>query len=509
MKTVMKLLAITALAGALIQPEAVGALDALHRIQQQKIVANDVPIGANPDVDEFNPSVAANPVQMNYLVAGSQYYTEDPNPGDTGEGRKTCVVYTSSDGGQTWTEPQPMPMLSDTSDCQYPVIAYAPDGSRVYYAYTDIKATVESTELTFTRTSDWDILVSTSEDNGVTWSAPVVALDGAPSFSIYEETAGEYVEFQDGFDYVHPWISTPVDPAESDWVYVTATLNERLAEDYGDPLIMFASSSDGGTTWGEPVMMDEGHREFTTTILVDDSRPAGGLGGDVLVAWYYVGLAFNTVEIRTRYSSDHGATWNEIVIAAADTYLITFAARDPNPDVEIDGQGGAHIVYTNDPGQDQENGENGDIRYIESNAAPYLDWSAPITVNTDGLTRTQSWATVDTQMVDTNIYVYVMWADFRFTRKGSATPPNPMEVLYDIFYVWKLADSPQWSPNLRVTDVSSMAEERTFGDYIDLTANSNLVYGVWTDRRNSTDMRDPESDVYGELLTRNTGIKAR
>jgi hypothetical protein len=43
-------------------------------------------------------------------------------------------------------------------------------------------------------------------------------------------------------------------------------------------------------------------------------------------------------------------------------------------------------------------------------------------------------------------------------------------------------------------------EEGLFGDYFDLTANSALVYGVWTDRRDKTDPSDLEDDVFGSLI---------
>jgi hypothetical protein len=105
---------------------------------------HDVAIGVNPDIQENEPTVAANPLNSNKLVAGSHYI------GETGN---TCVAYTSSNGGASWTAPVAMQQLTDISFCSDPVLAYAPDGKRVYYAYMDIKSTVEDTPTTTTLTT--------------------------------------------------------------------------------------------------------------------------------------------------------------------------------------------------------------------------------------------------------------------------------------------------------------------------------------------------------------------
>lgn len=126
----------------------------------------DVGIGIDATKHENEPTVAVNPRARRNLVAGSHYFP-------AGAGIQ-CVAYTSSDGGATWSAPSPMPMLTPASSCSDPVLAYAPDGSRVYYAYMDIKG------------SDFDIVVSHSDDNGMTWSAPVIALNGIPP-AVYDK----------------------------------------------------------------------------------------------------------------------------------------------------------------------------------------------------------------------------------------------------------------------------------------------------------------------------------
>ena len=521
MRSIIKSLVIVALTILSIQPGQAGTIYARgetppeslqHRQEElnppgKPKKGDDIRIGVDPDVKEFNPTVAASPVDPNKLVAGSQYYI-----GDT---TRSCVVYTSADAGMTWSAPVPVPMLSAISTCSNPVVAYAPDGSRAYYAYMDVKVSREEVGINRTTIIDWDILIRTSLNNGNTWTEPVIALDGAQSTFVYDTVVGEYIETYPGFNYFRPWIATPLHAAEKDWVYVTATRRDSDVENPEPCYISFASSSDGSATWSEPVILDQtadllSCGGYGNPQMVDGARVAGGTDGNVLVAWYHPGsdgAEIGEFAIRTRTSPDHGVTWNEIVTAVTDSYepWLHFNSREAHfPDVELDARGGAHIAYTHDPTLTTEglnDIETGDIRYIQSSGAPYDTWSRPVTVNDDGLIRTQGWAALETQTVKKRVYVYLMWADFRL----SPEPPidNPQsEPYYDIYAAWKRADSSKWSPNRRITDTSSLWSESfiSIGEYFDITANPHFAYGVWTDRREITDPNDPKSDVFGSRI---------
>lgn len=506
MKVMIKVLSIAALAVVMIQPEAVRAVQALDLTRAAKPAANDVPIGAASDVLEYNPTVAANPVDPQRLVAASQYlpFTEETS------GTPSCATFSSVDGGASWSAPILTPMLSADSDCFYPVVAYAPDGSRVYLAYLDARLThVNYPDLgQFRESFDWDILVRTSDDNGLTWSEVVVALDGDLASFLYDTQINQIIEIDPGFDYLRPWISTPLDSDESNWVYLTATRRDNNFGSAQQCYIDFSSSNDGGATWTAPVTLDE-TGGFTncgrfgispsTGVRVDGSRPAAGMHGNVLVAWYHSGEDRQwqgEFQIRTRYSSDHGATWNEIVVAVTDSEVeYPFGQVDSTfPDVEIDATGGAHIAYTNDP--PGWNSNWGDIRYLQSSGVPYDTWSAPVTVNDDEVEHIQSWPALETRLVKGNVYVYLMWVDFRLLPKDQSNWP----MYYDIFAAWKRTDSASWSNNYRVTDESSMWSDLPIGEYIDMTANSLFAYGVWTDRRDVTDPLFADNDVYGSWL---------
>lgn len=473
---------------------------------------DNIPIGVDSVIHENEPTIAANPVDRKKLVAGSHFLREEIG--------NFCVVYTSSNSGISWTAPVIMPQLTASSFCSDPVLAYAPDGSRVYYAHMDIKLFTEETDTTLTVTHDYDILVSFSDDNGRSWTGPSIALDGDATIIHFNKQTGE-VFIHNGFFYDKPWIATPMDTAQKNWLYVTATRFDAF-EPF-DCHIAFARSSDKSTTWDAPTLLDESLAGCGNPVVVQGSRPAGGKGSNVLVAWYNSGsdgFLQGGFEIRTRHSSDHGATWDDIVTAAADSYEAPFWLGPKQfyhrwwgvmyPDVEIDGKGVAHVAYTHDPAENPRPGfsntaEDGDIRYITSTGAPYNNWSSPITVNDDGMVRAQGWATLETQTNNGATRVYLIWEDHRLSPQAPAVFPNSSNFYYDIFSSKKRPNGSGWFANRRVSDASSIVDFVFIGDYFDLVANSTLIYGIWTDRRDKTNVFDLEDDVFGSWRLLSSG----
>ena len=465
---------------------------------------HDVAIGANPDIHENEPTLAANPVNSNKLVAGSHYIPE-----------AGCAVYHSSNGGVSWSSPAAMPLLTDISYCSDPVLAYAPDGKRVYYAYMDIKSMVEYTDTTITQTDDWDIVVSYSDDNGQSWTGPFVALDGDPTSITFDIETGELLDFDPGFLYDKPWISAPLDTAQADWAYVTSTRFDSFIDAPSECHITFTRSGNKGASWDVPTLLDESSGGCGGPVVVQGSRPSGGKGGNVLVAWYHSGWdgwLTGSFEIRTRLSTNKGGSWEDIVTAATDSFELPFWLGPENfyhrwwggmfPDVEIDGGGAAHIAYTHDPAKNPEPGfsdtpEDGDIRYATSSGKPYDSWSAPITVNDDGLERAQGWATLETQTKNKLTTVFLIWEDHRLSPELPIEFPNSPNLYYDIFAAKKGFGNSGWFPNTCVSDASSIVDYVFIGDYFDLAANDKFFFGIWTDRRDKTSIFDFEDDVYG------------
>jgi len=459
----------------------------------------DVGIGVHPTKHENEPTVVTNPRDKKKLVAGSHFFGP-PAP----EGNR-CVAYRSSDSGATWSAPFALPQLTSTSFCSDPVLAYAPDGSRVYYAYMDIKFDFTPNSLTI----DLDILVSFSDNNGATWTGPVVALDGEPTIIIFDPFS-----VTPGFEYDKPWIGTHVDQSQSTWVYVTATRFDDF-EPF-DCHIAFARSDAKGVTssWSSPTLLDSSSDGCGNPVVVQGSRPAGGRGGDVLVAWYNSGTdgwLTDSFQIRTRRSGNHGATWNSPVNAAVDSFEAPFFLGPDFfyhrwwgtmfPDVEIDPGGGAHIVYTHDPEADFSSPEDGDIRYISSSGSPYNAWSSPVTVNDDGLERAQGYAALETQYGGQASILHAIWEDHRLSPEVPTDFPNSSNLFYDMFYSRKVpGQGVGWMENFRVSDTSSINDFIFIGDYNDLTTNDTLLFGVWTDRRHQTDIFAFEDNVFGSRI---------
>lgn len=457
----------------------------------------DVGIGVHPTKHENEPTVAANPKHKRRLVAGSHFF------GPPAPELNRCVAYRSSDGGRTWSAPVAMPQLGPASDCSDPVLAYAPDGSRVYYAYMDIK--FEAGPNTFT--VDLDILVSFSDDDGRTWKGPVVALDGSPTVF----TPGRVVL---GFVYDKPWIGTSLD--EGNWVYVTATRFDDFSP--GNCHIAFTRSAAKGRagSWRPPTIVDESAGGCGNPVVVQGSRPAGGRGGELLVAWYHSGTdgwLEGSFQIRTRRSSNHGRTFGPIRVAASDSFEAPFFLGPQFfyhrwwatmfPDVEVDGRGRAHVVYTHDPVAGSDTAEEGDVRYVTSPGPPYLQWSSPVTVNDDGLQRAQGFAALDTQGTGSRVRVHALWEDHRLSPGLPIEFPNSPNLYYDMFAASRTVGRDGWSRNGRVSDSSSISDFIFLGDYNDLTSAHSLLFGIWTDRRHQSDVFAFEDNVFG------SGIRAQ
>ena len=450
--------------------------------------AHNVAIADFPHSSENEPTVAANPRNPNNLVSGMHFY------GDRGV---RCAAHYSRDGGKTWNlKPIVMPQLTHRSSCSDSVLAYAPDGSRVYFLYMDIKF------------ASFDIVVSYSDDDGKTWTGPITVL-----------TAGSAADFD------KPWINTHVAVGKgegdddgsrqknSNWVYVTATRFENVAP--YDCSIQFTRSSNKGATWSTSTTLDTSVAGCGNPVVVQGSRPAGGLNRDVLGTWYHSGadgFLEGTFNIRSRYSPDNGATFQAIVVSPETMFELPFWLGPfaqyhrwwggMFPAIAISQSGSAHIAYSADPTANpfasSTDAEDGEIRYITSAGPPYASWSTPTTVNDDNSGRAQGWATVGAATQDGQPVVYVMWEDHRTAALDNES--------YDVFYSKKVGTG-SWSANVKLTDAQSPSDFIFLGDYYHITViktgrDDPFVYGVWTDRRFEPTIFDYNDDIWGARISR-------
>jgi len=56
-----------------------------------------------------------------------------------------------------------------------------------------------------------------------------------------------------------------------------------------------------------------------------------------------------------------------------------------------------------------------------------------------------------------------------------------------------------------VSDVSSLQELTSSGRRTDLTANDDLLFAVWTDRREALSVATADRDVFGSAIKRRRG----
>jgi len=337
-----------------------------------------------------NPSVAVNPKNPNVFVAA---YAAGG----------FCWVRTSSNAGQTWNIAKRLPMLGGKLNCDTTALFWAPDGSRVYAAYNYlIGDTFDPQEA--------GAFVSFSKDKGLTWSSPKIALR-------YPYESYRIVSLR---------LSTPLRASDAKWVYL---LSETLTPVSSHT--NFTRSADQGQTW-RPAEVDLVASYYTSTT----PSIAGGLGGEILVAWgefhYDVDGPLLDRQIFVKHSNNYGATFSADITAVPDIFGDAAVAF---------GSGGtAHLIYTREwYGDDFYNGKPS---YVYSTKAPYTAWSQPVVLSDDISASSYRTPALTVSACGSGASVlHAVWLD---DRAGSEN--------YSVYYTRKVAKTGEdWSPNLRVS----------------------------------------------------------
>lgn len=353
-----------------------------------------------------------------------------------------CWVRVSTNAGRTWAAAKKLPM-SGKPNCDTPAVTWAPDGSRVYAAYSYRITYKDKWGQLWTK--ETGALLSSSTDAGATWSAPRMA---AKYTSEYDVLLGLK-------------LATPLSASDSRWLYL---LINGFADD--DDWFVFTRSGDRGQTWATPTFLAATNNWTGVTT----PSMAGGLGGEVLVTWGYStcpDFICPPDEIQVNRSSNYGASfrWNfsnyhERIVAVPGAYGYTSVAF---------GAGGvAHIVYTADSWQSSPGADPGTY-YVFSNKAPYTTWSAPIALH-DNMSADNFYSpalTVSACGSGTSV-LHAGWLDDR------ASPGK-----FNVFYTRKVARTGElWSTTLRVSGTSPL-----YFDYPvfspSLAAGLGTAIGVW------------------------------
>ena len=438
-----------ALAVLVLVVHAAGAAPPAPRFDE---VSKNVRLSTDPLADseipggemQAEPHIAIDPTDPRHLLVGAQEGRRADG------GAQASGYYASTDAGKTWTTGL-IPGLTAASGGPYerasdPVVAFGPDGT-AYFASLTVGP---------------DAIVVSRDAPGepTEWSPPV------------EVTRATEQGFPD-----KEWLAvdTGVDSPHVGTLYVTWT--DFAAT--GRTTIRLSRSTDGGSTWIEPLGISGGDE------AVQGSVPVVGPDGTVTVVY------FDTFEFRIRAatSTDGGITFGdpETVAPVKLTRLPGLRTGTIIPSAFADrSTGRLHVVW-----QDAHR-DTSDIFYVSSRRGG-TTWTEPTRVNRSKRGSVQFTAAVTA----VGRAVHVLYYDSR--------DPRGRDDLYNVHYSQSRDGGRSWLRSVRVTprsfDMDFAANSqggrgKFLADYIGIVATAARAYGVWVDTRRH------QNDVFHSRISR-------
>ena len=394
------------------------------------------------------PSIAVNPSNPQQLVAGANDQLAASN---------WLGVYTSSDGGLTWTNGLiPMAGLVGLREASDPAVSFSEDGT-LYYS---------GVAFNFQRGNavDGTVFVSKSTDDGSSFPLTTIVASGSAKIG--------------GIFNDKPYIG--IDETTGPFagrVYVSWTrFTSNSASD-----IMVAYSSDGGGSFAFSL------RPVSNSLLNQGSVPVVGPDGTLYVVWNDL----SNSQIMGAKSTDGGASFSSPIVVSAYVLLPSPLPNslfrvNSNPTAAVDDtNGNVYVAWA-----DYRSG-HADIRSSRSTDGG-ATWTKPNKVNDDNTTNDHffPWMTVSHGLINMDFY------DRRL---------DPQNHLVDVFYAESSDGGASFSPNLRVTDAGFNPDaiifsngESFIGDYIGIASNGTLAHPVWTDNRNVSPTSPGSQEIFTE-----------
>jgi BNR repeat-like domain len=486
---------------AMALPAAALAASAVDVQANQPQVAGDPSSNATarfPTNKQNEPTIAVNPTNPGLLVAGANDEQRQPpcGPGPVRgsvpandcsffPGVGTDGVYTSSDGGASWTNRGLLPGFSDSggnlqSDGD-PRVVYGPrpDASGSFASARAAHAFVNGVRAYYGGLAEFApgsqqgqqapelLTVSTSDNNGISWSDPVIAANGHGFL------------FNDKPDV---WVDRNPSSPFFGRVYVTWTQFRGSAFTFFGEPVRVVFSDDGGKTWSKERQLSAaqniglGGRQGSTVRTGPD--------GTVYVVWEDSDV--NGFKQVVAVSHDGGVSFSRpIDIARVHDIQDPIPGanfRDNSfPSLAVDQSAGAVFV-------DWADLRNGTGRIVVSKSSDHgSTWSTPAVVSlaADGYAFFQGLDVAPNGRVDVGYQAL----------KANATGPAAYgtgNATIDSFYVQSTNGGATWSASTKVSSVSSDPAasaqndlaRQFWGDYNTLVSTSANAFFIYTDSRN-------------------------
>jgi len=472
---------------------AVSAASFINRQANDPQVQGDPSSNATavfPTNKQNEPTIAVNPTNANILLAGSNDEQRQP-PCGPGPVRGsvpandcsffpnvgTSGIYRSTDGGNTWAnlgllDDQAAWVASDLVSDGDPVIVFGPkpatgggfsyaSGARAYYATL---ASFKSGRSPYPPNKATEALaVSYSDDNGTTWSAPVVATvknnpndfndkesfwaDNNPNSPFFGRTYISWTEFRSP-------LCCPAEP------------------------VMVAVSTNGGSSFSAPKQLSPAGNNGTGNGR-QGSAGRSGPDGSVYVAWEQ-----GNAQVVAA-SRDGGAKWTkEVVIGTVDDL------DDPIPGANF--RTDSFLSIAADPRADSatlyaawvnRTAEGGRV-VVSTSTDRGTSWGTPVEVSTaaEGYAFFQGLDVAPSGRVDVGYQALTAIDPGTFGTGNAAI---------DSWFVSKPA-SGGWSAPLKISNVASdpaasaqnNLARQFFGDYNTLVSTNANAFFIYTDARN-------------------------
>lgn len=465
-----------------------------------------------PTNKQNEPTIAIHPTNASILLAGSNDEQRQPpcGPGpvrganaaandcsffpDVG----TSGIYRSTDGGNTWTN---LGLLDDqagwiagalVSDGD-PVIVFGPkpngnggfsyaNGARAYYATL---ASYKTGRSPYPPNKAPELLaVAYSDDNGTTWSAPVVAT--------VKKNPNDFNDKES------LWVDNNPNSPYFGRVYISWTEFRSALQSPAEP-VMVALSTDGGNTFSAPKQLSPAGNNGTGNGR-QGSAVRSGPDGSVYVAWEQG----NSQLIAA--SRDGGNTWaKEVVIGTVadiqdpipganfrtDSFLSI--AADPRP-----GSSTLYAAWVNRTA-------NGGRVVVSTSTNKGASWSAPATVST----AAEGYAFFQGLDVAPNGRVDVGYQALKATNPNTFGTGN---AAIDSWYVGKPANG-NWTAPLKISSASSdpaasaqnNLARQFYGDYNTLVSTNANAFFIYTDARNGVGC--PAVDEYQRIISGTSAVR--